>query len=257
MVCQGLDKQAAAAVWKPFFDWVQSLPADYTFVERPYAGAGPARHWWDAPYRKARGSTSMIADPRPGAPAHHAWWSGDQEQVGVFLHGYDSLWLPVELLDKAQRGALVDALLAASRFKSVELHFNKGLAGAPLEAIAAAKETATNPTVTKAFALAIVADGEGPAYPGWPGVKPDLVGGRADARKIDLAAAALRRVAPGAGSYVSESNFFQPRWQDAFWGANYARLRSIKDAYDPEGLFYMYHGAGGERWSADGFARVM
>ena len=256
MVCQGLDKPTVAALWQPFFDWVRASPESYAFIEQPYAGSGPARHWWDAAYRKAKGSTSMIADPRPAAPPHHAWWSGDQEQVGAFLHGYESLWLPATLLNEPRHAAFVDALYAASRLKDVELHFNKGLAGAPAEAIVAARETATNPAMTEAFALAIIADGEAPAYPGLPNAETHAAEARADARKIDAAAAALHRVAPGAGSYVSESNYFHPSWQQAFWGANYARLRAVKARYDPEGLFYMYHGAGSERWSADGFTRL-
>jgi hypothetical protein len=28
---------------------------------------------------------------------------------------------------------------------------------------------------------------------------------------------------------------------------------TIKDRYDPDGLFFGHHGVGSERWSADGF----
>ena len=55
----------------------------------------------------------MIPDERPGVPNYHGWWNGDQDQVGAFLYGYDSLWLPVSLLDLAQRPKLVDALFLA------------------------------------------------------------------------------------------------------------------------------------------------
>ena len=69
---------------------------------------------------------------------------------------------------------LANALFSASRFSEVELHFNKGLAGAPSEAIEAAKDTAMNPAVCDAFALAIIADGQGPAYPGIAITNPTL-----------------------------------------------------------------------------------
>lgn len=197
----------------------------------------------------------MIADRRAGAPNYHGWWRGDQDQVGAFLHGYESLWLPASLLQEAERPRLADALFAASRYKKLGLHFNKGLAGAPDEAIAATKDTATNPAVTEAFALVIIADGEGPRYPGLARPALDMTVARKDARAIDLAAVELRRIAPDAGSYVSESNYFNASWQDAFWGPNYPRLRAIKEKYDPAGLFFVHHGVGSEEWTADGFAR--
>ena len=64
----------------------------------------------------------------------------------------------------------------------------------------------------------------------------------------------IRKLLPRVGSYVWETDYFQPNWQDAFWGENYARLRAIKDKYDPDGLFFLHHGVGSEDWSADGFA---
>jgi FAD/FMN-containing dehydrogenase len=67
----------------------------------------------------------------------------------------------------------------------------------------------------------------------------------------------LRKVVPDAGSYLSESDFFEHNWQAAFWGANYARLREVKRTYDPDGLFFVHHGVGSEEWSADGFTRVI
>ena len=66
----------------------------------------------------------------------------------------------------------------------------------------------------------------------------------------------LLRVAPGAGSYVAESDFFEPAWQQAFWGPNYPRLAAVKRTYDPAGLFVVHHGVGSEAWSADGLTRV-
>jgi FAD/FMN-containing dehydrogenase len=128
----------------------------------------------------------------------------------------------------------------------MEIQFNKGLAGAPAEAIAAAKNTATNPAVLGAFALVIIADGSAPAYRGVPGAAPDLVAARRNAHKIDLAIAELRKIAPGAGAYVSESNYFNSSWQHAFWGRNYPRLNAIKAKYDPDGLFFVHHGVGSE-----------
>jgi FAD/FMN-containing dehydrogenase len=65
-----------------------------------------------------------------------------------------------------------------------------------------------------------------------------------------------KKLVPAAGAYVSESNFFLEDWQRAYWGSNYPRLLAVKNRYDPEGLFFVHHGVGSERWSADGFTRV-
>ena len=251
MVSQGLDDAEAREAWQPFFDWVRASPDDFAVTSPLRAGAGDSRDWWDV-----AGNPAMIRDTRDGAPEDHGWWQGDQGQVGAFIHGYDSLWLPSSLLLRNRRNRLTEALLAASRRKRVELHLNKGLAGAPPEALAAARETATNSAALDAFALAIIADGEAPAYPGLARPAMDLAAARENAHAIDSAAAELRKIVPNAGSYVSESNYFNRSWQTAYWGDNYSRLRAIKTKYDPDGLFFVHHGVGSEEWSADGFTRL-
>ena len=164
--------------------------------------------------------------------------------------------MPASLLASSSQVRLADALFAGSRHGDIELHFNKGLAGAPPDAIAAAKDTAMNPAVLTAFALAIVANGEGPAYPGIPGHEPDVIKGRAVAKIIDQCVEQLRAVAGPSGSYVNETNYFETDWQRAFWGDNYARLAKIKQVYDPAGLFFVHNGVGSEGWSRDGFTKL-
>ncbi len=253
MVCQGLDADQAKAAWRPFLDWVATEPSLFAVAEPIYVGTSPARAWWKS---EAEGNDSMIQDDRPNEPAAHAWWRGDAEQVSAYLHGYESLWLPAELLAPASRPQLNDALFAASRRFTVQLHFNKGLAGATPEAIAASRDTAMNPAVLNAFALAIIATGGWPPYPGLPGPAYDPAAAHRNAADIDAATVALSAVAPRGGSYISESNYFNPDWADAFWGENAERLRRVKARYDSGGLFFVHHGVGSESWSRDGFERL-
>jgi FAD/FMN-containing dehydrogenase len=188
---------------------------------------------------------------------HFSWCSflAGAGQVGWVVWGFESLWMPASLLQDGSQEKLANALFSASRFSEVELHFNKGLAGAPSKAIEAAKDTAMNPSVCGAFALAIVADGHGPAYPGIPDHEPDAAKGRKAADTVHRAMNELRTVASNSGAYVSESNFFESDFEQSYWGTNHARLAQIKKKYDPYGLFFVHNGVGSERWTPDGFTR--
>jgi FAD/FMN-containing dehydrogenase len=110
--------------------------------------------------------------------------------------------------------------------------------------------------VLSAFALAIVADGQEPAYPGIAGHEPRVEEGRKAAERIDRCVKELRAVAPNGGAYVSESNYFEKDWQQAYWGSNYPRLAEVKRKYDPDGLFFVHTGVGSEQWSTDGFTKL-
>ena len=254
MLFQGLGQQEAQSIWAPFFDWVRAK-SEYFFGREPTFLSLPASRFWDADFMRQLVPGVAMPDDREGAPPHHVYWAENRSECGQFLHAYKSAWLPASLLESAQQPALVDALFASSRHWGWALHFNKGLAGAPAEEIAAARNTATNPAMLDAFALAIIA-GEGPpAFRGMPGAEPDLARARNNAASIGKAMDELLKVAPAAGAYVSESDYFQVDWQAAFWGRNYPRLTRVKQKYDPAGLFFVHHGVGSEHWSEDGFTR--
>jgi FAD/FMN-containing dehydrogenase len=282
MLSHGLDTGQAKKVWQPLLDWVARSPHAYSLEGRLVIGSIPARRFWDLQWWKEHWpelpfpnpnanrlialfdhvlgylhqQPIFVADHRPGAGPNNAWWTGDAGQVGWFIWGYESLWLPASLLENDAQQRLADALFASSRYSSVELHFNKGLAGAPPDAIAGAKDTAMNPAVLTAFALAIAGDAQGPAYPGIPGHEPSIVAGRKAATRVHQCMDQLRAIVPNAGSYVSESNYFENGWQHSYWGSNYPRLAEIKRKYDPDGLFFVHNGVDSEQWSADGFTKL-
>ncbi len=255
MVCQGLDKSQAEAAWKPFFEFVRASPHDYSFRQAPEVMAFPARVTWNPEVLRTFPG-AVVADSRPNAPIGNIVWTGDAKQSGQVLHGFGSAWLPQRLLQPDRQQLLARALFAASQEWAFSLHFNKGLAGGQKAQIDRARDTATNPQVLDAFALVITGSGEGPAFPGVAGHEPNLKAARHDAAANARMMDALYKLVPGAGSYVSESDYFLEDWQRAFWGPNYARLLSVKRRYDPDGLFTVHHGVGSEQWSADGFTRV-
>ena len=244
MVFQGLERAEALAVWQPFVDSLKARPDDYK-VGAPFIMALPARKFWDPEFM---GSMPGIirrderADVGPGG----FWWDGDAGQVGQVLHAYASTWLSKDLLQPGAFDRLVQGLYEAAMTWRIGLHFNKGLYGAPPEALARARDTATNPAVLDAFALAIIGAGEGPAYPGIAEHEPHPEAGRRSATQVKAAAYILRGLQARPGSYCSESDYFEPRWQESFWGDNYPRLLKAKRRYDPQGMFTTHHGPGSE-----------
>ncbi len=218
MAFQGLDQSQAEAVWRPFLNQIAASPEGFALQGPPTIVAIAARHAWDPAWLKANFPAVIRSDDRPGASADNIFWSANLAEAGHFIRGYQSRWLPSSLLQNAQRERLVDALFAASRHRPIELHFQKGLAGGSATALAGSRDTATNPDMLDAFVLAIVASEEGPAFPGLPGHEPDIAAGRRDAAAIARAVRELRKIAPDGGSYLPESDYFEPDWQRAYWG---------------------------------------
>lgn len=234
MLFQGLTEDQARAAWKPLLDFLSANSVDYEGQDSFSVTAIPARSFWNADVMR-RAPGAIVSDSRPGAAPTDFWWTGDGETAGGFWDAFTSAWMPAKLLAEENRAGLVDAWFAASRLWSVAFHFNKGLAGAPETAIAASRETSTNPDMLEAFALAIIARAGAPLFSSMP--EPNLVLARFLAGRVQASMKALRVAAPDTGAYVNECDYFQDDWQRAFWGPNYPRLARIKRRYDPDGLF--------------------
>ena len=122
--------------------------------------------------RQARARLHQARRP-PGAPESNVFWPGDQGQAGQALHGYESVWLPAALLPTSAAPGSATRCSRRARHWRVSLHLNKGLAGAPAEVIAAARDTATHPAVLDAFALAILGVRKAPPpIPASPATSP-------------------------------------------------------------------------------------
>jgi len=255
LVFHDLSEARARDTFDPFLSTVVAAQADYTLVTPMKIVAVPAQRWWDPAYLSQVLSPLVAHDERQNTPAGNIWYRGDGGQAGWFIHGYESAWLPAGML-AGDRGKLNEMLFATTRQWRLGLHFNKGLAGAPADAITAVRDTPMNPSVAEAFALAIIGSGGPPAYTGMPGAGPDLAAARQNAAAVARAIEVIRAAVPDAGSYVSEAGFSDPEWQRRSFGDHYQRLLEIKSRYDPDDLFITHHGVGSERWSQDGFTPV-
>lgn len=253
MTFQGLTTEQATAVWRPFLDRVAAKP-EWKTIEPFVAHAAPGQRFWDGEFLAKFARQAINPNDAPGARYGDYWWAGDSDQVGIFWSSYTSAWIPMSLLTGPGITRLGRAWREASRHRPVVFHFNKGLAGASSETLAASRNTAMNPQVLDAFALAIIADGENRAYSGWN--EPDTEKAAASAAAVQAADRALRTSVPGVGSYMSECDYFLRDWKRASWGHHWQRLEAIKQRYDPDGLFTVHHGVGSDRWSTDGFTRI-
>jgi FAD/FMN-containing dehydrogenase len=253
MSFQDLSEEQARELWRPFIDWVSSEATDFVVLVAPSFLAIPAQMRWDIQAIERFKPEAIQADDRPNAPKDNVFWAANASEAGHFIHNYASMWLPKSLLDPMTIDRLADRLVAAASYSKVEVHFQKGMAGGSQSAIEAVSSTSMNPQVINAFALAIAGSEEGPAFPRMAGHEPDLKAALAAARRVSFAMAELKAAAPDTGSYVAESNYFEPHWQRSYWGSNYPRLLQIKRKYDPQCLFYVHHGVGTEQWREGGF----
>jgi hypothetical protein len=123
LISQGLTSEQAEAIWQPFLDGIKNSGQPYTIKTEPFIRSFSARHHWDADFYRKNAPQVASFDLRPD---NRFWWSSNQEEVGMYWHGYESAWLPEELLAEDQQRRLMDALYSASRHWTVGLHFNKG-----------------------------------------------------------------------------------------------------------------------------------
>jgi len=129
------------------------------------------------------------------------------------------------------------------------LHFNKGLAGAPPEHITAATNTATT-LKPVAFALAIIADGGPPVYPGLPHApSADVDAARRSRQQVSrLCGHSNRRPMPARSA---EAIYSETTWRGLFGAIATIDASVSRKRVRPRVLFFVHHGVG-----SDGGARM-
>ncbi|KAH7088379.1 hypothetical protein FB567DRAFT_620770 [Paraphoma chrysanthemicola] len=66
----------------------------------------------------------------------------------------------------------------------------------------------------------------------------------------------LKSLAPESGSYQNEGDPFDPNWQYDFFGKNYAKLKEVKERYDPESVLWCISCVGSKEWAPDEKGRL-
>jgi FAD/FMN-containing dehydrogenase len=243
LLAPDLSDEEAHARWDAFLDWVATRPG--AFDTDVFVAAIPFYRFWDPAMWDELVPEMISRDERPDAPPGRFWWATNQEEVSHYLNAFSSRWLPERLFTRTPE-RITEALFEATRHWNVSLHFNKALSGALPEAVARDRATSINPAVFDAACLLITASHQLDVFPGVVGREPDLRTAATSSDQVRRAMEPIRTVTPTSGSYVNETDYFEPDWQQSFWGDNYPRLLAVKRQYDPTNLFRVHHGVGGE-----------
>lgn len=254
MMYQGLSKQQVQHVWQPLKNWLSQSPKKFAFkfTILPI----PGRMMWDYAYLHKHYPQFVTLNTSANARPKEFWWTPNSGEVYKYWYSYTSWWLPQSLFATKNIAATTELFFKASRYNKYTLHINKGLAGSSKKAQMLDKETSMNPVAFSSPALVILGNGTNKAYLGVKGMEPNAAVAQKARDNINQATQLFMKAAPQSGSYANEADYFLKNWQTAFWGSNYPRLLSIKQKYDPQGLFYCHHCVGSEAWSSDGMCRV-
>ncbi|MBI2809847.1 MAG: FAD-binding oxidoreductase [Candidatus Melainabacteria bacterium] len=239
LVFQGLDENEEQTIWKPFYDWIDQRGDLYSVTSK--FSVVPANKFWDYDYLKQTFPELITSVPNTNGIYY---WASNQNEVLAYWYVMHSRWMPRALFQNVKQFS--QTLFQASRYWYFSLHFNKGLAYASEDALQRSRETSINPAVLDSPALFIIAAQEQYVFAGMKGHEPDTQKGLEQKEKVNAAVKLIDALAPNAGTYSNEADYFQQDWQTEFWGENYPKLLQIKKKYDPDGFFKCHHCVGSE-----------
>lgn len=249
IVTQDLTQKQALDTWKSFKSWVKSQPNLHYKVK--YIDIPPTQIWsydfWHKNY-----PNMVVKNTGPDARKGEFWWASNTGEVFAYWYTYQSWYLPESLFNSKNIMKTADIFYKVSRLAPVSIQINKGLAGASKQAIELTKKTSMHPGVFDAGALAIMSYSSDAPQVGKPKMTPEI---KKRVDDIYKAMSMIQSLAPNAGTYANEADYFQKNWQKVFWGDNYSRLLNIKNKYDPQGLFYCHHCVGSEYWQEGGMCK--
>lgn len=243
LVYQGLSKATVEKLWRVWHADIQVI-------------AFPPDKTWDLAYWRRHKAEMVIPNTGENSRPGQYWWAGDGSQVSTYWYTYQSWWLPMKLFDHKHINQTAQLFYRATRYHDFALHIQKGLAGGSEQALAGEADTSLNPSAYHAATLVLMAAGTNKYFANLKGSQLDKQQAAAQVKAINKAMDLFKAAAPHAGSYANEGDYFQKNWQQVFWGTNYSRLLSIKQKYDPGGLFYCHHCVGSEYWHSGGMCPI-
>lgn len=226
--------EAATAIWSPFLAKLAAEPKRFDASVK-LLGV-PGKEMWSDKFRELAAG-AIANDTRPDGKLF--WWKTNQGEVATYWYAYTSRWLTPELFDDAKK--LASVMFEASRHWGIEIYFNKGQATVSDHARNRNADTSVNPVVLTSPALAIIASNADDG-----GINANAKEGADYRARVHAAMDKVVAATPGSGSYVNETDYFEPNWQQSFWGTNYEKLLAIKRKYDPNNLFTCHHCVGSE-----------
>ena len=161
----------------------------------------------------------MIADTAPRR-ARVSWLvAGDQDQVGIFLHGYESAGCRRRCCKTPERGGPRRRAVRRQPPQGGGAAFQQG-SGRRARRGDRRRERHRHQSRGdwRRSRWRSSPTARAPRYPGLARPPIDEIAARKDARAIDWRPPSCARSCPNAGSYVSESNYFNPRWQQRLLG---------------------------------------
>ena len=212
----------------------------------------------------------ILSPYNPGEPDRTFFWSASVPEISAYWLALISRFLRTDqhfndVNAAAKRLINIGKVAPAG---GIFIQSNKGQYGASQWAVDELENTAMHPSVKDSFGLMITGyfvSHYSPRVPSYLQYNTssilDVMGvcnstdlAQCDTSVFDEALGRFREETPGAGAYFSEGDYFEPDWQENFWGTeNYDRLLSIKTTWDLEGLFYCHNCVGSEFWEEGGF----
>lgn len=242
LLSQGLSEREIKTLWKRLEKSLSNHKIGHNTKLK--VSMIPPNKMWSLTYMKSNFPELVVENKAKGAETGEFWWAPNSAEVSTFWYTYQSWWLPNKAFTKENLDKTVAAFVKASKHHTVAFHIQKGLAGASKQAIRLSQETSTNPKVFEATGLIIMSAGTNGIYANVNDFALDVKKAKKTINKINKAMYAFKKLAPNAGTYANEADYFEPNWQQAFFGKYYPKLLEIKKKYDPASLFSCHHCVG-------------